>query len=69
MLGKTICANCVFHVAKDQDSVRKDMWYNHFCNAQPEEAKLDIVTGKMVEVRLPFCRDINDGNCKLFVGV
>jgi hypothetical protein len=77
----TVCAKCCFHVNKDPDSPRADIWYNNVCSAVENEKGVDFTTGKETYFSVndlgdrhatddahPPCRKINtDGHCKLYM--
>lgn len=61
----TICADCEYR--KDL-GLKNNMWYNYVCVAPNNTQYVDLVTGLCGLNHLrpdhPFCRDINDGDCK-----
>jgi hypothetical protein len=77
---KSICTKCVNFFNKEPDSVRKDVWYNHLCKADPLPTDIDPYDGNrkpfthnamgdkcFTEDKYSFCCDINkDGNCNNF---
>lgn len=75
----TICNRCTHFLNKEPDTVRKDLWYNHFCKASPLKKKKDFYDGKVKSVKInsvgvgvftddnyAHCSDINNGNCELW---
>ena len=68
----TICANCKFHMFEHHFS-GKSLWYNQYCLASPIVKIIDPVTGEEKssisghESGYAYCRDINRGNCSLYV--
>jgi hypothetical protein len=71
MLVQTICRDCIHHRCKDQDSERANVWYNHWCGALQvqSEGGVDPVTGEIEVTVRRYCRDINKGNCPMFVSI
>lgn len=75
----TFCKTCKHHIAAEQNTVRADIWYNHFCAASPRVSVTDPVTGKggysetndlgravITDNKYRYCRDVNNGDCQLF---
>ena len=63
-----ICYTCKHFLNLEPGSCRADVWYNHRCKAGSHGVKWqNPVTGNFDVDELPYCRDINDGDCKLFV--
>ncbi len=67
--NKVFCRNCKYFYNKEPDSVRGNMWYNHFCRTNPAKVALSY-TGdiELAEEKLyRFCRDCNpDCACRKF---
>ena len=64
----TICAECQ-HFISIEDGPRTGVWYNLFCGAIEQKPVLNVVTGKRETPNdngHPCCREVNNGNCKLF---
>lgn len=61
---KTICVKCEHH--RIFDLPNSSVWWAHRCKAKPQPAAIDPVTGKRQKPGLPYCRDINDGDCALY---
>lgn len=75
----TICTQCVHFKNLEPHSARKDVWYNHLCQATPLPKKVDPYDGKMkpcavndlgrehfTENEFQYCRELNDGKCPKF---
>ena len=71
----TICTKCAHFQNVEPGSTRADVWYNHVCRAKRLPMARDPYDGKrkplsngvFVDRRFMHCRDINDGNCPLFL--
>ena len=76
----TICKNCKNYIHIICNPSAPSVWYNHYCKAAPLEKKNNPVTGEVgywtkndlgIEVESDseynYCRNINYGNCVLFV--
>lgn len=74
----TICKKCTNHIQIEDN----DIWYNHLCGAAPLPIGLDPVTGNLRSISnndlgmeytsehlYDYCRNINDGDCKLFKSI
>lgn len=66
--AKTVCARCRFHKKVIANDRCPDAWYNHRCSHEGVviEGYQDPVTGKNVGDEMPYCRDINRGNCGFY---
>lgn len=75
----TICKECKHFKNLEPNSARSDVWYNHLCKASPLPKTIDPMDGKLKpqsvnslgmsyfsENEFHYCRDINDGACKLY---
>lgn len=71
----TICVNCI-HFLQDE----KKIWYNQFCKAKELSKGINPVNGKeehiitndlgnknFTSTKYDFCRNVNLGNCELFI--
>src|SRR3982750_4381185 len=76
---KAICTECAHHLHIIKNPAAPEVWYNHFCAAQPLVLVIDPVTGRggytrrndlgmvfLSEDAFGYCRDLNDGNCPRF---
>ena len=77
---ETICKECINYIHIITNSAAPNVWYNHYCKAVPLKKKIDPVTGNIAywskndfgmevesDVKYNYCRNINYGNCALFV--
>ena len=61
----TPCNQCVHFI--DRPWGWPKAWFSYHCKAVPKPQEKDIITGKMLPVEYPFCRDINKGMCDFFL--
>jgi len=79
---QALCVNCDFHKHIIKNSSAPNVWYNHFCSANPRKCAINPVTGEAcfmgvndfgqkyyTKDAFKYCRDINkDGECLDFKG-
>ena len=63
-----LCLECEHHMFTDLNDWKLPQ---HFCCAVPLESTQDPITGEQMtkygDQKYEFCREVNKGNCKLFV--
>jgi hypothetical protein len=69
-LNMVLCKNCDNCLRFDQNSPRKNVWYNWRCKFYSKESMFDFVTGEFEDRGLSYCRDHNqNGECKNFTKI
>ena len=76
----TICYECTNFLNLEPNSPRRDVWYNHLCTANKLPSRISLTTGKKEyyaindlgdeyssDREFKYCRDCNNGKCKMFV--
>lgn len=75
----TVCYDCLHFLNSEPTGPRKDIWYNHRCGAISLPLAINPITGcnqyyqqnslgetYFADQEHPYCRNMNDGNCKRF---
>ena len=60
----TICVLCEHHRLEGDPK----HWGSHVCAKEKQQEYVDPVTGMTFVNPLPYCRDINKGNCPFYEG-